>query len=278
MGRLRRVLAGTPCGPKEAWDRVAALSASIAIRDGIQSKNEKSVNIDEYPIRPASLSVVAHEDREPRTRGYRKKERTRRQLIAAGLRVLARKGEGLTVSDVVAEAEVSSGTFYNYFVDREELLEALAEASTLSLAAAAAREGSEDPARRFALATMRVLRHASDDETWARVVLRLASRPGSGVDLSRYLREDLAEGLLQGRFDSGPDDATLDQVTGLIVMTIRRIVEGRAAPDAAQKAVERGLCALGVDPAESTRLAAEAAESRERSSPLETTARRTSDR
>ena len=64
--------------------------------------------------------------REPRTRGYRKKERTRRQLIAAGLRVLADKGQGLTVSDVVAEAEVSNGTFYNYFADREELLEELA--------------------------------------------------------------------------------------------------------------------------------------------------------
>ncbi len=196
---------------------------------------------------------------EPRTRGYRKKERTRRGLIAAGLRVLAEKGQGLTVSDVVAEADVSNGTFYNYFADRDELVEALAEHSTLSLAAAAAREPIDDPALRFAVATIRVLSRAREDETWARVVLRLVSRPGSAVDLGRYLREDLEEGFARGRFDVGPDEATLDQVAGLVVMTIRRIVEGRAAPDAPQQAVRRGLRALGVEESEAARLAREAA-------------------
>ena len=193
-----------------------------------------------------------------RTRGYRKKERTRNQLLEAGLRVLAQKGEALTVSDVVAAAEVSNGTFYNYFVDRDELIEALAEHSALSLAAEAARERIEDPARRFAAATTRVLVRASVDETWARVLLRLVNRPGSGVDLSRYLREDLAEGFAQGRFDTGADEATMDQVTGLIAMTIRRIIEGNAAPDTAQRAVQRGLRALGLTDAESAELAAEA--------------------
>lgn len=200
---------------------------------------------------------------EARTRGYRKKERTRRGLIAAGLRVLAEKGQGLTVSDVAAAAEVSTGTFYNYFDDREELLDALAEHSTLALAAAAAAEQIDDPARRFARATMRVLLRARDDETWAKVILRLVTRSGSGVDVGRYLREDLADGLARGRFDVGPDDAVLDQVEGLIVMTIRRFVDGTASPDAAEQAVQRGLRALGVRKAESVKLAAETAASLE---------------
>jgi AcrR family transcriptional regulator len=161
---------------------------------------------------------MTKEAREPRTRGHKKKERTRRHLIAAGLRVLGEKGQGLTVSDVVAEAEVSNGTFYNYFADRDELLEELAEHSVLSLA-----------------------------------------RPGSGVDMSRYLREDLEEGFALGRFDVGPDAATLDQIAGLVIMTIRRIVEGQATHDTPEQAVRRGLCALGVDDTESARLAIEAA-------------------
>lgn len=202
---------------------------------------------------------MTKEAREPRTRGHKKKERTRRHLIAAGLRVLGEKGQGLTVSDVVAEAEVSNGTFYNYFADRDELLEELAEHSVLSLAAATANEAIDDPARRFAVATMRMLQRASEDETWARVMLRLVSRPGSGVDMSRYLREDLEEGFALGRFDVGPDAATLDQVAGLIIMTIRRIVEGQATPDTPEQAVRRGLRALGVDDTESARLASEAA-------------------
>jgi AcrR family transcriptional regulator len=51
-----------------------------------------------------------HTDLALPTRGHRKKEKTRRQLVAAGLRVLADKGEALTVSDVAAEADVSNGT------------------------------------------------------------------------------------------------------------------------------------------------------------------------
>jgi AcrR family transcriptional regulator len=193
-----------------------------------------------------------------RSRGHRKREKTRRHLIEAGLRVLAEKGEGLTVSDVVAAADVSNGTFYNYFDDREALLDALAEQLGLSLAAATAREPIGDPAHRFALATARMLHRASEDETWARVVLRLVARPGAGVEIARYLREDLAEGLAAGRFDTGPDAATLDQVTGLVVMTILRIVDGQAGPDAPERAVTRGLRGLGVAKEEATALADEA--------------------
>ena len=70
---------------------------------------------------------MTKEAREPRTRGHKKKERTRRHLIAAGLRVLGEKGHGLTVSDVVAEAEVSNGTFYNYFPDKQAVLRELVD-------------------------------------------------------------------------------------------------------------------------------------------------------
>lgn len=199
------------------------------------------------------------EIREAPTRGHRKRERTRRQLVAAGLHVLAEKGQGLTVSDVVAAAEVSNGTFYNYFADRDALLEALAEHTALSLAAAAAEEPIDDPALRFAVATTRVLTRAREDTTWARVILRLVSRPGSGVDLARHLRADLADGHARGRFDVPPDDATLDQIVGGIAMTIRRLIEGDAAPDGVERAVHRGLCTLGLDDAEAAKLSREAA-------------------
>ena len=97
------------------------------------------------------------------SRGHKKRERTRRQLIAAGSAVLAEKGTALTISDVVARAEVSNGTFYNYFNDRDELIDALAEHSVISLAAESALQTTDqDPARRFAVATLRVLLRATD--------------------------------------------------------------------------------------------------------------------
>lgn len=192
------------------------------------------------------------------TRGHRKRERTRRQLVAAGLRALADRGEALTVSDVVAEADVSNGTFYNYFEDRDALMEALAEEVLFALAATAASEPIADPALRFAVASGRVLRRAAEDRTWGRAVLRLVNRPGVHGRVARYLREDLAEGRARGRFDTGPDDATLDQVMGLLVMTIRRIVQGESHPDTGLRALERGLRALGVAGEEARALAATA--------------------
>ncbi|MEM9177811.1 MAG: TetR/AcrR family transcriptional regulator [Myxococcota bacterium] len=194
----------------------------------------------------------------PKTRGHRKKERTRRHLLAAGMRVLAEKGQGLTVSDVVAEADVSNGTFYNYFPDREALTNALAAEAVLSLAAAVAEEGIEDPGRRFAVATSRVLAHAVADLTWARVVLRLVSRPGFEIDVARFLRADLDEGQAKGRFETGADDATLDQVTGLILMTIRRVVGGDPSPGTRVAAIQRALRGLGLEIDEARRLAEEA--------------------
>jgi AcrR family transcriptional regulator len=184
--------------------------------------------------------------RAPGGRGSRKREKTRRQLVEAGLRVLAERGDALTVSDVVAAADVSNGTFYNYFVDRDALVDALAEHLLLTLAATVAREPIPDPALRFAVASGRVLRRAALDPTWGRVVLRLVNRPSVQHDVSRYLREDLAEGFARGRFDTSADDATIDQAMGLLVMTIRRIVAGEARPDAPRRAVERGLRALGI--------------------------------
>ncbi len=200
---------------------------------------------------------MSDEPRSPRTRGYRKRERTRSQLIQAGLRVLAEKGDALTASDVVTEADVSSGTFYNYFVDREALIAAVAEQIALSIAEAAAREPITDPARRFALATARVLQCASEDQTWARAVLRLVGRPDAGLEIARYLREDLSEGEAQGRFDFGPDEATLDQIAGLVLMTIRRIADGRGTAETARLAVERGLRSLGLTRSEAAEIAFE---------------------
>jgi AcrR family transcriptional regulator len=182
------------------------------------------------------------------SRGYRKREKTRNRLITAGLQVLAAKGEALTVSDVVAHADVSNGTFYNYFVDRNELFDALAQHLVLTLVAETAVETpAEDAALRFATATGRVLALAGADPTWGRVVMRLeAMRAEVQEQAFRYLREDLQLGLRQGRFEVGPDAATVDLMAGMLLMAIRRIVTGRAEPGYPQQALARVLRALGV--------------------------------
>ncbi len=196
----------------------------------------------------------------PLTRGHKKRERTRDQLLGAALQVLAEKGEALTVSDVVARAEVSNGTFYNYFSDREELIDALAEHSLIRLAARAAHETVEqDPARRFAIATFRVLERAEQDPGWGRAVLRLADhRRSLDHAVGRYLEDDLAEGFAKRRFALEPDAITRDLMVGLIILTIRRIVRGEAPEGHVERVIVRALSTLGIARAEAAELAREA--------------------
>lgn len=56
-----------------------------------------------------------------------KRERTRSSLIESAYRVFARKEmDAVTVDDIIAEAGVARGTFYNYFQTREDVLRAVA--------------------------------------------------------------------------------------------------------------------------------------------------------
>ncbi|MCB2573021.1 TetR/AcrR family transcriptional regulator, partial [Listeria monocytogenes] len=57
---------------------------------------------------------------------HKKRERTRRGLIDAAVRLFARKEVGeIALLDVASEAEVASGTIYNYFRTRDEVVEAV---------------------------------------------------------------------------------------------------------------------------------------------------------
>ncbi|MBW2244586.1 MAG: TetR/AcrR family transcriptional regulator [Deltaproteobacteria bacterium] len=200
------------------------------------------------------------------SRGHKKRARTYDQLIAAGVQVFAERGEALTISDVVAKANVSNGTFYNYFDDRDELIDALSEHSLASLAGEAALQTAEaDPALRFAFATLRVLTRATEDPTWGHAILRLTDHRRSFTrEVNRYLREDLASGFERGRFEFGPDAITLDAITGLITMTIRRMLRGDAGPGDVEPVVERTLTMLGISKHEATTLVADAVVERDR--------------
>jgi AcrR family transcriptional regulator len=185
---------------------------------------------------------------DPSSRGHKKREKTRNQLISAALRVFGEKGEVLTVSDVVAEAEVSNGTFYNYFADRDQLFDVLAEhlASILAVQAAVEIE-AEDAALRFATVSARVIARAAEDPTWGTIVLRLgALRPDVREQVTRYMREDLQQGYAQGRFEVGADDVIVDLVAATLLIAIRRIVDGRGSLEYVVGALSRVLRALGV--------------------------------
>ena len=160
-----------------------------------------------------------------------KRERTRRKLLDAGMHVIAERGEALTASDVVVAADLSNGTFYNHFVDRDDFIGALAHESLAALTERSADDTKgADPARRFAVASVRVLDAGVRDPLWGRAVLRLSESPTPlHAAVQRHLRADLAEGHRTGRFAHGDDPVTVDLVSGTLMAALRRIVTSDAA-------------------------------------------------
>lgn len=194
-----------------------------------------------------------------------KRERTRRKLIDAGLQVIADRGEALTASDVVMAADVSNGTFYNHFLDRDDFIQTLAHESLKAITEGSAddTEGA-DPAWRFAVATARVLDAAVRQPLWGRAVLRLVECPTPlNVALQQHLRTDLADGYRTGRFTHGDDPITVDLVSGTVMASVRRLVAGDAESDDISAhptcdVVARLLEAVGIDHDEARSLAAAA--------------------
>src|SRR5436309_3028711 len=78
----------------------------------------------------ASLRVA------PANRVERRRERTRRDLLAAAVRVLARKGLHHTkVADIAAAADIGVGTFYLHFPTKDALFDAVVEETVARLKA-----------------------------------------------------------------------------------------------------------------------------------------------
>lgn len=191
----------------------------------------------------------------PLTRGHAKKMRTRTKLLEAGLSVLRSKGERFIPKDVTDAAGVSTGTFYNYFSDTNVLIDEIMRAELLKISSAVADEAIDDPAMRIAVSATRILQQCIEDPLLSHFVLRLVYRPGPTDQMTTYLRRDLIEGVEAGRFSRGPDHATLDMASGLLILTIRRLVAGDHQENFIAEMVERLLEAFGLPKEEARQIA-----------------------
>jgi AcrR family transcriptional regulator len=195
------------------------------------------------------------------TRGHKKKARTRQLLLDTALDVLAEQGDGFSVTDLASRAGVSHATFYNYFSDREQLVEALVPHIVSRFTERMAAEVTDtDPAARFARITAHGFDMAVREPHTMRVALRIdAVQQGLITDgpLAQF-GQDLTEGFATGRFAGSLDDGSLDLVLGTLVFAARRIVDGEHSPEYRISILRRVLQALGIAAEEAAALAADA--------------------
>jgi AcrR family transcriptional regulator len=184
--------------------------------------------------------------------GRMKRERTRAMLVAAAMRAFARLGPDATsIDDVILEAGVSHGTFYNYFDTQDDLLAAVAvEISDQLLLNTELQRQLADPADRVACAVRIFIRLAAADPVrgWLIVRIALVAAPLGDI-MQSYMTGDINAGLAAGRFKNCSPQVAADVVLGLGLMGMRSVLRGDANAGHAEDIAEAVLLALGVDDA-----------------------------
>ncbi|BCX67580.1 MULTISPECIES: TetR/AcrR family transcriptional regulator [Pseudomonas] len=197
---------------------------------------------------------------EPLTRGHKKRERTRRGLMDAALRLVARKEVGeIALLEVAAEAAVSNGTIYNYFRTRDEVIEAvgIAMAAEFSDAISVLNADVQCGAQRVSIGVRMFVCRAAADHPWANALLRIIHfDQAMRSRLADHVLGDLRAGLQEGSFTYEDEGIALDMVVSCTTGAMRAVVEGRAVAEHDVRVAEMILQALGVTPAKARKIAA----------------------
>lgn len=186
--------------------------------------------------------------------GLVKRERTRLNLLEAAYRVFAQKEmDAVTIDDIIAEAGVARGTFYNYFQTREDVLKAVAASLSDAMNQQIWVQSTDlaDPAERMAIALRQFLHQARRDATWGWVIVRigLVAAPLSET-IERGVMSDLEAGIRLNRFQVDSIQAAMDLVLGTGLMAMRSILDRQTSPNHPEQITQLILKTLGVPEAE----------------------------
>lgn len=186
-------------------------------------------------------------------RGDRRRQRTRSAIIGAGQRLFASRAmEGVTIDDIVAEADVAKGSFYNHFEDKEGLASAILELvhGDCEFHILAANRAVDDPAERVTRALCVMIVYAAEHPDRLQALLGLSERRRiAGSPLNAGLARDIADGLAKGRFIGVTVETGLLIAIAVITNAVVHVIAGGASSSARDLATTIGaalLRALGV--------------------------------
>ena len=202
-------------------------------------------------------------------RPNRQRDRTRDALMSAGHTLFAnRPVEGVTVDDIVDQAQVAKGSFYNHFSDKDAFADAVYQGvqSDVERQIATVNEGVVDPPVRIARALCTVMAYARDNPERLQALLGKAPpRTAFASPTDIGVEADVRAGLDQGRFrDIDVEGGVLCAIAIIQAMVGHTMVhDGRSVRpvDLAAKMAGALLRALGLPRDEASALAGDTAES-----------------
>lgn len=182
--------------------------------------------------------------------GRERRERTRAKLISAAARVIAQHGQAkATIDDFIQAAGVARGTFYNYFLTREQLIEAvwahLGREPFLEIHRAC--EEIDDPAERLVAETRMIVDRVARDHVWGWLVYSMSGDLNDvNEDLLKFPMPGLLAGLRTNRFEVTEMNAARDMVVSTVRAAVLAALSGRSSPSYVEEICIMILLALRV--------------------------------
>ena len=175
-----------------------------------------------------------------------KRERTRKKILEAAFGLIGNeKGLTVRIEEICAAAEVSRGTFYNYFTSLEQLFEILAiELShELNRALVSTFDETQSHAQGANAAIQHYLNYARRDPAWAWAMVHLSAfGPSFGAEAWDACYRAIAKGIEAGEFDVPNATVGRDLMTGTVLATVRTMLRGgRSQPRAIARHLLRAL-------------------------------------
>lgn len=208
-------------------------------------------------------------------RTYRRRERTRNELVSAAERLVAARGmDALSIEEITAAADVAKGTFYTHFTDKEDLAAAIGLQIRLELEGkiSSLNRSVKDAPQRMANGLSTVLLYAIEQPIRARALMRLI--PGSvnpDTPINAGIRADIQLGLKTKVFWAASVNAAVVITLGAAMSAAMRLsdrVHAVSNPfDFAADVVATVLVALGVEPNDAVRTARDAMAARREKAP-----------
>lgn len=196
-----------------------------------------------------------------------RRRRTRQALIRAGEVLLAgRPVDAIAVDEIVRQAGVAKGSFFNHFSDKLELAQAVAAEVRLRMEqrVGAVNAGCADPEARLVRGVCAFVAYARAHPDEARAMLRSQDRPAPpDHPLNAGLRADLEAGLRSGAFRAPGLDPAILLVSGTCQILMSSVLDGPRDPKRDRTLVAETLAlmltGLGLEAARAIRRATEAA-------------------
>lgn len=159
-----------------------------------------------------------------------RRRRTRQALLRAGEVLLAdRPVDAIAVDEIVRQAGVAKGSFFNHFSDKRELARAVAAEVRLRMEqrVGTVNAGRSDPEERLVRGVCAFVAYALARPDEARAMLRSQDRPAPpDHPLNAGLRADLEAGLEAGRFRAPGLDPAILLVSGACQILMSSVLDG----------------------------------------------------